>query len=399
MRVEIKKSTASGKIAAPPSKSAAHRALICAALSEGSTIYGLKYSGDVEATLSCLEGLGAKVERSFDSVSIGGLDPRNIEKCTIDCGESGSTLRFLLPLCLISGEEVTLRGTEKLMSRPLDAYEKLCREKGFLYKAGASSLVVAGKLTAGDYDVSMSKSSQFVTGLLLALQTLEGDSTIKITGDAESLSYVDVTMSVMRDFGASVGKIDGGYEVRGKTKFRSLSYDVEGDFSNAAFLDSFNFVGGSVRVTGLSDMTSQGDRVYPELFRCIAEGVPVDLSDCPDLAPVMFALAAYRGEGRFTGTRRLKYKESDRAAAMKYELSAFGVRLDEFENEVIISGKLRAPDRVHSSHNDHRIAMALSVLCSVTGGVIDGAEAVAKSYPSFFEDVSSLGIEVKKNDA
>ncbi|MBQ7715371.1 MAG: 3-phosphoshikimate 1-carboxyvinyltransferase [Clostridia bacterium] len=394
MKVTIKPGTARGEITAPPSKSAAHRALICGALSEGSTVHGVSDSDDMRATLSCLDALGAKVSRGGDSVRIGGLDPLNIGDCTLYCGESGSTLRFLLPLCLISGAKISLRGTEKLISRPLDVYEKLCRERGFLYEAGKDCVTVSGRLAPGVYDVSMSKSSQFTTGLLFALSTLDGESRIDVAGKAESTSYVDLTLSVMRDFGARVSKIEGGYSVSGNTLYRSLSYDVEGDRSNAAFLSALNFFGGNVGVKGLSPVSVQGDRIYPELFEKIQKGERVDVSDCPDLAPILFALGAYRGSARITGTSRLRYKESDRAEAMKRELSAFGIETEVREDEVVISGELHAPHRILSSHNDHRVAMALAVLCTVTGGEIDGAEAVAKSYPDFYKDIIKLGIEV-----
>lgn len=394
MKVLISTGSAVGKIDAPPSKSAAHRALISAALSRGSTIYGISESDDIKATLSCLEALGATVEREDGAVTLGGLDPAKIGECIIDCGESGSTLRFLLPLCLISGERVTLCGSPRLMSRPLDVYRRLCLKRGFIYEESERSITVAGRLTSGDYDVSMAKSSQFVTGFLFALSRVDGESRIHIEGKAESLSYVDITMSVMRDFGINVSKCDGYYKVTGGV-FRSLSYDVEGDYSNAAALDALNFVGGNVEVRGLNSATSQGDRVYPELFAKIKRGETVDLSDCPDLAPVLFALAAYNGFGRFAGTGRLRYKESDRAATMKEELSAFGANLEIGENEVTISGAIHAPDRLLRSHNDHRVVMALSVLGSKFGCEIDGAEAVRKSYPEFFRDISKLGIEVK----
>jgi len=399
MKVNIKAGKGSGSIAAPPSKSTAHRALICGALSKGSTIYGISYSGDIKATLSCLEKLGTTVEREGDSVSLGGLDPKKIEECTINCGESGSTLRFLIPLCLISGARVTLCGSKKLFSRPLDVYEKLCLERGFTFEHGEDRITVSGKLEAGEYNISMSKSSQFVTGLLLALQTIDGESRINVAGHAESLSYVDITLSVMRDFGTKASKTENGYSVHGGTTPRSLSYDVEGDFSNAAFLDALNFVGGDVSISGLSKSSSQGDRIYPELFERILHNETSDVSDCPDLAPILFALAAYCGKGEFAGTSRLRYKESDRAETMKAELSAFGTTLNIYDDKVTVSGKAHAPARTLFSHNDHRVAMSLAVLCTVFGGEIEGAEAVNKSYPEFFRDIGKLGIEVEKIDA
>lgn len=399
MKVEIKAGRAEGAIPAPPSKSVAHRALICAALTDGSVVKNVALSNDISATLSCLEALGAKVEIRGDEINLGGLDPVKAPSCVLDCGESGSTLRFILPLCLISGKEITLRGTGKLMSRPLEEYEELCRERGFLFEKTCDSVKVCGKLTPREYSVSMERSSQFTTGLLLALSALDGESKISVTGKAESASYVDITLSVMRAFGKKVEKTADGFTIEKGFRFLPTEYTVEGDFSNAAFIDALNFVGGDVNVKGLSPGSAQGDRVYPELFEKIKRGEDVDVSDCPDLAPILFAFAAYHGGGRFTGTKRLVYKESDRAAAMKEELSSFGVTLDISENSVKVSGKLRRPDKVLSSHNDHRIAMSLAVLCTVTGGEIEQAEAVNKSYPGFFGDIAKLGIEVTSNDA
>lgn len=399
MTYEILPGRAEGTLPAPPSKSDAHRALICAALSERSTVCGIDLSDDVRATLSCLETLGAAVSVKDGAVEIGGLDPRSIRNCTLNCGESGSTLRFLIPLCLISGADVTLCGTEKLLSRPLDVYEELCAERGFKFIKEADRVTVSGKLEPGSYRVSGEKSSQFTTGLLLALSTLDGGSEVEVTGKAESLSYVNITAKVINRFGGGVSFDDGVWRVAGNFRPAPCVYTVEGDWSNAAFADALNFVGGRVKVTNLYEDSAQGDRVYPEMFEKIKEGEVCDLSDCPDLAPVLFALAACVGAGRFTGTARLRFKESDRAEAMKEELSAFGIDVLIRENEVEISGKLTPPKRPLSSHRDHRIAMALAVLCTVTGGKITGADAVSKSYPGFFRDLQKLGIEVSRYDA
>lgn len=398
MKIEIIPGAARGAVTAPPSKSEAHRALICGALTNGSTLHGVSDSDDVTATLRCLETLGTSVEKDGGTVYIGGLDPKEIKECTLNCGESGSTLRFLLPLCLISGERVTLTGTEKLLSRPLDEYEELCKRRAFLFEKGENSVTVAGALTPGEYDVSMSKSSQFMTGLLISLGSLDGRSVLRVLGRAESASYVDITLDVMRKFGVGASASDEGYITSGGG-YERAEYTVGGDWSNAAFTDALNVLGGDVKVAGLDATSRQGDRVYPATFEKIIRGETVNLSDCPDLAPLLFALAAYRGGGRFTGTGRLKYKESDRAEAMKEELSAFGVTLGVGEDSVTVSGELKRPDRALSSHNDHRIAMALSVLLTVTGGELDGAEAVRKSYPEFYEILRSLGIEVKIVDA
>ncbi len=400
MTVRIERSTASGRVTAPPSKSIAHRALICAALSTGSTVKGISGSKDMEATLAVLRGLGAEIEKTGDTVTLGGLSPENIGECTVSCNESGSTLRFFIPICLLSDKETVLTGTKKLMSRPLDEYERICRENGLFFEKGEDFVKVRGPLKSGHYKLSLSKSSQFMTGLLFALSCLEGDSVIELEGKAESLSYVDLTLLAMTDFGMDISVDDNKYYIKGSKKYKSREYTVEGDCSNAAFLEGLNFLGSEVRVEGISGNTVQGDRVYPELFEKIKNREEICLEDCPDLAPVLFALAAYFGEGHFTGTKRLSLKESDRVGSMKEELKKFGAELYAEENRVDVSSDgLHTPNGKLCGHNDHRIVMALSLLCTVFGGEIEGAEAVSKSYPDFFKDISSLGIEVKGYDA
>jgi len=350
------------------------------------------------ATMDCLAALGAEFQREGETVLVRGMEyPKNTGKA-LCCRESGSTLRFLLPLCLLTGEEFLLQGAPRLMERPLGVYEDLCREKGFLFERTGEGIRVAGKLSGGKYSVPGNISSQFITGLLFALSLLPEESSLEVTGGMESASYVDMTLSALSAFGAAVERRENTFFLSGKNSFQSRDFTVEGDFSNAAFLDAFNLVGGEVRVSGLSDVSLQGDRVYREIFPLLPKGSPtVDLSDCPDLAPVLFALAAYFHGGRFTGTARLRIKESDCGAAMAAELGKCGVELQVYENEIVVpDGKLTPPAEEIKSHNDHRIAMAMSVILSRIGGTLSGAEAVAKSYPDFYKAIKSLGIEVKE---
>lgn len=395
MTIRIEKSRASGTVTAPPSKSASHRALICGALSECSVISGISDSEDVAATLRALEAMGTEIKREGSVVILGGLDPRKAGECTLDCGESGSTLRFFIPLCLLSDRPVTLTGSEKLLSRPLAEYEELCAERGFLFRREKGGVTVKGALECGDYGLSLGRSSQFMTGLLFALSCLEGESTVEIRGRAESLSYVALTVQTMKKFGVDVQMEDSLCRVKGG-KYKNRKITVEGDCSNAAFLDALNFLGGQVSVEGLSQNTVQGDRVYPLLFEKIKKKETVDLSDCPDLAPVLFALSAYSGGGHFTGTARLRLKESDRILAMKTELEKMGVSLSADENSVTVGSEgLKKPLCRLFGHNDHRIVMALSLLLTVYGGEIEGAEAVAKSYPDFFEVLKKLNVRLE----
>lgn len=401
MKVTIFPSKAVGVVNAPPSKSVAHRALICGALTSGCRIEHCGTSQDIEATLRCLKALGANLERVGDTVNIGKLDPFHIpDNAILDCGESGSTLRFLLPLCLLSGKAVTLTGHGRLMKRPMEIYETLCKEHGFLYEKTEHAITVSGQLKNGHYSIPGNVSSQFITGLLFALSCIPGKSQVEVTGAFESASYVDITLAVLSDFGISINRTENTFHIIGEDTFRHSDYIVEGDCSNAAFLDAFNLLGSNVKVLGLSPKTPQGDWVYQDMYRNLGSQMrEFDLSDCPDLGPVMFALSAALGGAKFTGTARLHIKESDRVASMAQELTKFGISLQVEDNSVIVlPGTLATPTEELFGHNDHRIVMALSLLCSVTGGTIDGAEAVAKSYPNYFDVVRSLGIQVKTHD-
>lgn len=399
MTVKISKCCPKGKVKAPPSKSMAHRALICGALSGGSKIMNLAWSKDIAATLSCLEDLGARVEKKGNSVSIGLFNPfQPPKKNEIFCDESGSTLRFLIPICLLSGASITLGGSERLFSRPLSVYEDIFCEQGIVFKRTKKNITISGKLKSGVYKVPGNISSQFISGLLFALPLLEGDSRIEVVGNFESASYVNLTLSTLSAFGIKIEREENSFNIKGGQMYKGLSYTVEGDCSNAAFLEAFNLLGGEVKVEGIDENTLQGDRVYKGYFEALERGQKeFDLSDCPDLAPVMFALAAAKGGAKFTGTRRLRMKESNRGAAMAEELAKFGIEVDVGENECTVkAGELKTPTETLCGHNDHRIVMALSVLCTAVGGYIDGAEAVNKSFPDFFETMLELKAELRK---
>lgn len=399
MIVKIAKSTACGRVVAPPSKSMAHRYLICGALSGGSLITGVDFSEDIKATLSCLEALGAKIRISGSTVEIGELDINKKPPSTeLFCNESGSTLRFLIPLCLLFGEKMTVSGTERLMQRSLAVYEDMCRSQSLLFLQGNTSVTLKGRLSPGKYSVRGDISSQFISGLMFALPLLKTDSMIDITGVLESGSYLSLTAKALADFGVRVTKMDENtLYIKGGQSYKKRELKVEGDYSNAAFFDALNTVGGNVTVAGLSNNSVQGDAVYRKLFAKIIRGCPViDISDCPDLGPVLMAAAAANKGAYFTGTRRLRIKESDRGAAMAEELAKFGCKVEVGDNTIKVNeAQLKTPVLPLSGHNDHRIVMALSILCTLTGGEIYGAEAVAKSFPDFFVRLASLGVNLK----
>ena len=397
MTVTIKKSKAKGIIAAPPSKSMAHRALICGALSGGSEIYNIEYSNDILATLDCLTALGAKIEIQGSKIKCGGLNPFSAKETTLDCRESGSTLRFMIPLAFLSGAKITLTGSERLFARNLTIYEEIAKKNNITFEKSDNCLTVCGTLKSGNYKIAGNISSQFISGLLFALPLLDGDSTLEITGEYESEPYVDLTIKSLSDFGVTIEKCGRIYKIKGNQKYETKNITVEGDYSNAAFLDGFNLLGGDVLVTGLNESSLQGDKIYKKMYEGLKNGEKqFDLSNCPDLAPVMFALSAVFGGAHFTGTKRLKIKESDRAAAMKQELAKFGIKVDVSDNDVTVyGGELKAPSETLCGHNDHRIVMALSLLCTLTGGSINDAQSVAKSYPDYFEKIKSLGIVIE----
>lgn len=382
-----------GEVFAPPSKSMAHRYLICGALSEQSRVSGLAMSEDIKATADCLKALGSRVDFENDTALVGGLCPK--EEAQLDCRESGSTLRFMLPLALLGGKKITLTGSPRLMERGAGLYEQMCGEHGLFFENKDGKITVKGPLKPGKYSIDGSLSSQYFSGMIFALSTLDGDSELKVKGKLQSRPYVNMTIKALADFGVKIERIPGGFFIPGGQKFLSRDAAVEGDWSNAAFLSALS---DKVIVKGLDEHSLQGDKLYPQLFKNVGS-YQIDLSDTPDLAPVLFAVAALKDKGDFVGTRRLKIKESDRAEAMKNELLKFGVNTTIFDDRVIVSGKLKTPSAELYGHNDHRIVMALSVLAARVGGVIDGAEAVSKSFPDFFDVIKKLNVKVNLTDA
>lgn len=400
MKVTINKGTAHGSVKAPPSKSVAHRLLICAALAGGeSVVRGVALSEDIKATLDCISSLGAEYMLDGGDVKIRGCGGR-VSGGTFPCRESGSTLRFLIPIACLSGEAATFTGTERLISRGIGVYEDVLGSRGIKFDRGTAEIGVSGQLSSGEYEVYGGVSSQFITGLMFALASLDGESVIRVTPPFESRSYVMITVDALRKFGVNIEVRDDTFVIRGGG-YKAADVTVEGDWSNAAFPLALGELGGEVEVLGLDHESTQGDRVVTDIMKKLSAGYcEIDLSDIPDTAPILFAMAAAFGHGaRFTGTRRLKIKESDRAAVMAEELSKFGASVTVYDDEVVItSGEIRDPDEIICGHNDHRIVMAMSVLCTLAGGTIDGAEAISKSYPNFFEDLSALGIEIQTEE-
>lgn len=400
MNIQISPAKAAGTISAPPSKSMAHRLLIAAGLSCGtSKIHGLAPSEDILATIDCLKALGAKVTLENDTATVIGTNPKQSNGETIlPCRESGSTLRFFLPLCLLSCETHTLTGYGRLLQRPQEVYQTLCQKQGLSFSQDQEKILVKGPLTGGDYTLPGNISSQFITGLLYALPLTQRESTITLIPPVESRSYINLTLSALKTFGIEANWVNDTMLSVKPGNYHPTETTVEGDYSNAAFLDALALLGGSLTVTGLNPNSLQGDKVYQEGFLALSKpNATLSLADCPDLGPIYMAIAAAMQGATFTNTARLKIKESNRGAAMAQELQKFGIQTTLEENTIVVHpGLLTAPTELLNGHNDHRIVMALATLCTITGGTITQAQAVAKSFPDYFQVLTSLGIPLKE---
>ena len=388
----------SGTIDAPPSKSMAHRFLIGAALSgKICTLSGVDYSEDILATIDCLKALGADITIAENQVTVNPAGFMQAENPVLNCRESGSTLRFFLPIALCLQRPVVLQGSRRLLERPLDVYEDICTDRGFSFQKEESAVTVCGNLSGGNYRLRGDISSQFISGLMFALVYRNVKSTIKILPPFESRSYVNLTISALQSFGANVQFSAPDTIEIAPSQLHAFQGSIEGDYSNAAFLDAFNYLSSDIDIENLHTGSLQGDKLYPVYFQQICDGSPViDISDCPDLGPVLIALAALKGGATLIGTDRLKVKESDRGLAMHQELKKLGGGLILGENSITVPKQnLQYRGKILSGHNDHRIVMALSVILATLGGSIEGVQAVRKSYPDFFDDIQKLGADVE----
>ena len=398
MKVKIYKSSPRGEVKIPPSKSVSHRMLICAALAKGeSALYNLLDCDDVKRTRDMLSRLGAGFKEDGKSLLVTGIKREARDEVTeLYASESGSTLRFIIPILLSLGGKYKIHAAKRLIERPLTVYEQLFPNA---IKKKDGYIEVSGTLTSGVYRLRGDVSSQFISGLLFALPTLQGDSRIIIEGAFESRSYIDLTLDALKEFGVNIEAVkENEFFVPGGQSYKSKAETVEGDFSAAAFIEALGLLHGKVTALGLNEESLQGDRVYREIFLKLknGDGEKIDLSDCPDNAPVLIMLAAALGGAHFTGTKRLKLKESDRAEAIREELLKLGASITVLENEVIVNkAKLFSPVEPILSHNDHRIVMAMAVLLTVYGGEILGAEAINKSYPDFFLHLAELGVKLE----
>ena len=377
----------------------AHRSIICALLSDGvCRIDNIALSEDILATIDCAGALGAKVEVLPESLIITGISGRCAHtEADFPCRESGSTMRFFRGIAMALGIRARFYGSETLLGRPFGIYEEICRKQQIRFERKADHILVDGRLQPACFEIPGNISSQFVSGFLFGLPLLTADSCIRLKPPVESRSYIDLTLQALSAFDVKADPDGNDLMIPGKQTYRHMDLTVEGDYSNAAFLDAFNLLGGKVSISGLDDDSRQGDRVYRKHFESLQKGcTTIDLSDCPDLGPILFTMAALLHGGDFIGTKRLQMKESDRGRVMCEELAKCGVKTVMEENRIrILPSEVKKPDEPLLSHNDHRIAMSLAVLLTKTGGTIREAQAVSKSYPDFFTDLGRLGIGLK----
>lgn len=388
MNVTIVPGTLEGAVTPPSSKSQTHRAVLALMLAQGEgKLSNLAVSEDIQATQDCVAALKSGQPAQADGLPL------------LDCGESGSTLRFLIPVALAvrGGGHFTGRG--RLMERPQGPYIRLFEEKGILWKQEEACLTVAGQLEPGVYALPGNVSSQFITGLLYALPLLPGDSRIVLTTPLESRGYVDMTLDMLRRFDIKVEEQEDGFLVPGNQTYQARDLTLEADWSGAAFWYAANFLGAQVDIQGLNPDSVQGDRQIGTLYWKLARpgDVDIDLSQCPDLAPPLAAMAAVRkGTTRFVHAGRLRMKESDRLETIARTLNALGAKAQVGEDTLTLEGVDHLEGGTVDGCNDHRIAMmaAVAAVACKEPVTILGAECVKKSYPRFWEDYTALGGEI-----
>ena len=379
----------SGSIPAIPSKSQAHRLLICAALADGDTdLLCSAKNADMEATADCLNALGAEIKSTPEGFTVRPI--RKLpKKAVLPCRESGSTLRFLLPVAGALGVETEFRMEGRLPERPLSPLWEEMERMGCTLRREKYSLFLTGKLRPGDYSMAGNVSSQFFTGLLLACTQMPGQSRISVVGPLESKPYVTMTRQALTLFGGDVS----GWTVRGGTPLHTPGrLCVEGDWSNAAFFLTANILGSRVNITGLDPESAQGDRVILKILSELDRFSEIPAGDIPDLVPILAVAAAVKQGAAFTGVGRLRLKESDRIATVAAMLTNLGISVETGPDTLTVHPGVFHGGRV-SAAGDHRIAMAAAIAATAAQRdvLLTGAEAVKKSYPRFWEEYRILG--------
>lgn len=412
-----------GKVKVPPSKSISHRAIISAALAKGrSNVDNILLSEDIKATIEGMEALGAAIDVEENScIGIQGIEHSDMEMPAINCKESGSTLRFLIPIASVVKTPVTFNGEGRLGKRPLTPYYDIFSRQNIDYETthGQLPLKVEGSLKPDDYYIAGDISSQFITGLLYALPLLDGDSTIHITTELESKGYIDLTLDVLKHYGIHIRHENyKTFTINGNQSYVSRDYTVEGDYSQAAFWIVAGLIDNGLTIEGMRLNSSQGDRMILDIVKQMGgkiieeenaihilpsttHGIEIDASQCPDLVPILSVLASVsKGTTRIINAARLRIKESDRLASTTSELNKLGAEIIESHDSLTIHGKDHLSGGIVDSWNDHRIAMALAIASiRCTSQVkITNSDTVKKSYPTFWEDFKRVGGKIDEFD-
>lgn len=419
MDIKIYPSKVNGEITIPPSKSMAHRAIICASLAHGtSKISNIVYSQDIKTTIEGMKKLGAHIIKNENTLTITGIKDFKGVDTPVNCNESGSTLRFFIPLFSLTGKKTVFCGKNRLLERPQTVYRKIFAEQGIKYIQDKKKIEIEGKLKSGHYKVDGNISSQFITGLLFILPLLDKDSIIIINPPFESKSYVDLTIEILSYFGIHVKFKDNlTIFIPGNQQYQPHDYHVEGDFSQLGFFAVLGSINNKISCRGVCKTSLQGDKKIIDIIKSAGgiieelsngytfypstlKGIKINLEDCPDLGPVLMAMGALcKGNLHIFNAQRLRYKESDRIEAMESELRKAGVNIHSDGDSIYIEGTEKfLPVSSLYGHKDHRIVMSLSILATTfkTPVTITGAEAVEKSYPDFFKDLASLGVKIEK---
>lgn len=413
MDIKINPSPLSGEVNIPPSKSAAHRVLICAALAEGtSRVTPFCTSKDIKATAACLAALGMRVEADGEGYTLG--RGKTAEKTQLNFCESGSTARFLLPIASALGAEITAEGEGRLPERPMKVLCDLIRSHGGFTSSDFLPISLSGKMNSGVFFLPGDISSQYISGILMAAPLMEGKTEIRLTTPPESVGYIDMTLDAMKRFGVSVEETAEGWKVPAGQNYKPADITIEGDWSQAAFFMSAAAIGSNISIRGLNFASHQGDMAALDVFAAFGaditvendilhikkgtlHGIEVNAADIPDMVPAIAATAAFaEGKTVIHSAHRLRIKESDRIKTTLAALEAMGIKTEEKPDGMIIYGGCPHGGVIDGA-NDHRIVMAFSVAAAFAEGEskILGAEAVNKSYPNFFEDFKELGGKAK----
>lgn len=402
-----------GTVNVPPSKSDVHRAIICAAMANGvSRISPVALSNDIKATIGCIKALGADAVLENNVLTVDGTNMYKNKTALLDCGESGSTLRFFIPIAAVGNINATFVGKGKLPQRPIGIFTEALPKAGTVCKTeGGLPLEIKGQLKSGIFEIPCNVSSQFITGLLLALPILEGDSEIVLTSPLESVGYIAMTIRTMKQFGVNIQATEKGWHIKGGQSYKTCDYTTDGDWSQAAFFMVLGAVSGKVTVKGVAKDSTQGDKKCAEILARFGakvtqldnevtvekgelKAITIDASQIPDLVPVLSVCAAFaEGTTKIINAERLRIKECDRLKATAELLNNLGGKVKELSDGLEITGVSSLKGGNVNGYNDHRIVMSAAVCAARSDEDITAtfAMSINKSYPDFYIDYNSIG--------